>query len=62
MASWIAIFTIERFGRRSLMMFGAAGMSISMAILAGALSQIDNKSLALLAVRSKKKQGNKEYY
>jgi hypothetical protein len=53
MASWIAIFTIEKFGRRSLMMFGAAGMSISMAILAGALSQIDNKSLALLAVRLK---------
>ena len=23
MASWIAIFTIEKFGRRSLMLFGA---------------------------------------
>jgi MFS family permease len=50
MASWIAIFTIEKFGRRPLMMFGAAGMSISMAILAGALSNIDNASLGLLAV------------
>ena len=33
-ASWIAVFTIERFGRRSLMMFGAAGMSGCMIILA----------------------------
>ncbi|KAF1834641.1 sugar transporter STL1 [Decorospora gaudefroyi] len=49
MASWIAIFTIERFGRRSLMMFGAAGMSVSMAILAGAVSHIGNASLGLLA-------------
>jgi sugar porter (SP) family MFS transporter len=48
-ASWIAIFTIEKFGRRSLMMFGAAGMSASMAILAGALSNINNSSLGLLA-------------
>ncbi|PYH46752.1 sugar porter family MFS transporter [Aspergillus saccharolyticus JOP 1030-1] len=34
LASWIAVFTIERFGRRQLMLFGAAGMSISMVILA----------------------------
>jgi hypothetical protein len=27
LASWIAIFTIERFGRRSLMIFGATGMA-----------------------------------
>ncbi|KAI9854736.1 MAG: hypothetical protein M1824_006618 [Vezdaea acicularis] len=33
-ASWIAVFTIEKFGRRSLMLFGAAGMSASMVILA----------------------------
>ncbi|KAF9891987.1 hypothetical protein FE257_002951 [Aspergillus nanangensis] len=33
-ASWIAVFTIEIFGRRTLMLFGAAGMSISMVILA----------------------------
>ncbi|KAH8631352.1 Sugar transporter [Alternaria alternata] len=49
MASWIAIFTIEKFGRRSLMMFGAAGMSMSMAVLAGATSNIGNTSLGLLA-------------
>jgi len=33
-ASWIAVFTVERFGRRTLMLWGAAGMSISMIILA----------------------------
>lgn len=30
LASWIAVFTIEKFGRRQLMMFGATGMSFSM--------------------------------
>lgn len=34
LASWIAVFTIEKFGRRQLMLFGAAGMSFSMVILA----------------------------
>jgi hypothetical protein len=34
-ASWIAVYTIEKFGRRQLMLFGAVGMSGSMAILAG---------------------------
>ncbi|KAL4738458.1 general substrate transporter [Aspergillus similis] len=38
LASWIAVFTVEKFGRRTLMLFGAAGMSISMAILAGTAS------------------------
>jgi len=47
MASWIAIFTIEKFGRRSLMMFGAAGMSISMAILAGTTSVEGNASYGI---------------
>lgn len=35
LASWIAVYTIEKFGRRQLMLFGAAGMSGSMALLAG---------------------------
>ena len=48
-ASWIAIFTIERFGRRGLMLFGAVGMSISMAILAGTTSNVGNKACALIA-------------
>ncbi|KAJ5052355.1 uncharacterized protein L3040_002106 [Drepanopeziza brunnea f. sp. 'multigermtubi'] len=34
LASWVAVFTVERFGRRSLMLFGAAGMSLSMVALA----------------------------
>lgn len=38
LASFIAVWTIERFGRRNLMLFGAAGMSASMAILAGTTS------------------------
>lgn len=34
LASWVAVFTVEKFGRRSLMIFGAVGMAVSMAILA----------------------------
>lgn len=34
LASWIAVWCIEKYGRRPLMLFGAAGMSASMAILA----------------------------
>lgn len=33
-ASWVAVFTVEKFGRRSLMIFGAVGMSLSMVVLA----------------------------
>jgi MFS family permease len=35
LSSWVAVYTIEKFGRRPLMLFGAAGMAGSMAILAG---------------------------
>lgn len=35
LAAFIPIFIIERVGRRPLMLFGAAGMSLSMAVLAG---------------------------
>lgn len=34
LASFIAVYTIERFGRRSLMLFGSVGMAGSMAVLA----------------------------
>ncbi|KFZ08778.1 hypothetical protein V502_09153 [Pseudogymnoascus sp. VKM F-4520 (FW-2644)] len=34
LASFIAVYTIEKFGRRSLMLFGAIGMSASMTALA----------------------------
>lgn len=50
MASWIAIFTVEKFGRRPLMIFGAAGMSMSMAVLAGTTSSIGSASMGLAAV------------
>ncbi|ODQ77028.1 hypothetical protein BABINDRAFT_42429 [Babjeviella inositovora NRRL Y-12698] len=33
--SWVAYFTIERFGRRKLMLFGCLGQTASMAILTG---------------------------
>lgn len=36
MAAFIPIYIIEKVGRRPLMLIGAAGMSISMAVLAGA--------------------------
>ncbi|KAH4199126.1 hypothetical protein HBH42_053540 [Parastagonospora nodorum] len=49
MASWIAIFTIEKFGRRPLMLFGAAGMAMSMAVLAGTTSSIGSSSMGLAA-------------
>ncbi|KAL5462903.1 hypothetical protein PMIN07_004722 [Paraphaeosphaeria minitans] len=48
MASWIAIFTIEKFGRRTLMIFGAAGMSASMCVLAGTTSKVSD-SLGIAA-------------
>lgn len=38
LASWIAVFTIERFGRRQLMLFGAVGQSLSMVVLAACTS------------------------
>lgn len=34
LASWIAVFTVEKFGRRTLMIWGAVGMSLSMVVLA----------------------------
>ena len=34
LASWFSVFTIERFGRRQLMLFGATGQSLSMVVLA----------------------------
>ena len=34
LVSWIAVFTVEKVGRRKLMLWSAAGMSICMVILA----------------------------
>ncbi|KAK8066730.1 hypothetical protein PG997_013477 [Apiospora hydei] len=44
-ASWPAVYLVERVGRRKLMLFGAAGQAASMAILAGANSQEDSAPL-----------------
>jgi MFS family permease len=38
-ASWPAVFLVERVGRRKLMLFGAAGQAATMAILAGVNSR-----------------------
>ncbi|EME83298.1 uncharacterized protein MYCFIDRAFT_39197 [Pseudocercospora fijiensis CIRAD86] len=38
LASWIAVFTVEKIGRRPLMLFGAVGMSLSMVVLAAVTS------------------------
>lgn len=40
----IGVFTVERFGRRKLMMFGAVGMGVCMAVAAGTMSQTSNRS------------------
>ena len=48
LASWIAVFTIEKFGRRRLMLFGAAGMSMSMVILA-VMTKIGGKGPGIVA-------------
>lgn len=50
LASFIAIFTIEKFGRRKLMLFGAIGQSISMAVLAGTTAHVSQKSGIAAAV------------
>ncbi len=46
-ASWIAVFLVERAGRRPLMLFGALGQSISMAILAITNSDTVQKPIIL---------------
>ncbi|KAL8904131.1 MAG: hypothetical protein Q9207_003482 [Kuettlingeria erythrocarpa] len=48
LASWIAVFTIEKSGRRPLMLFGAAGMSFSMMILA-IMSYLGGKGPGIVA-------------
>ncbi|KAL0259495.1 hypothetical protein SLS55_005232 [Diplodia seriata] len=46
LVSWVPVFIIEKFGRRSLMLFGAVGMSLSMVVLAIANSINEGKSAA----------------
>ncbi|KAH8900109.1 putative MFS sugar transporter [Thozetella sp. PMI_491] len=44
MCSPLGVFTVDRFGRRKLMMFSAIGMGVCLAITAGTASQIQNTS------------------
>jgi sugar porter (SP) family MFS transporter len=50
LGGFLAFFTIDRLGRRPLMLWSAAAMSISMAILAGTTSVTDNTSATVVAV------------
>lgn len=43
LASWVAFYTIEKFGRRNLMLFGAVGQAITMGILTGTTWAGSNK-------------------
>ncbi|KAI0145112.1 general substrate transporter [Xylariaceae sp. FL1272] len=55
-ASWPAVYLVERVGRRKLMLFGAVGQAASMAALAGAasLTEVENPpkgpSIAVIAL------------
>ncbi|CAK3951023.1 Sugar transporter STL1 [Lecanosticta acicola] len=49
LASWIPVFTIEKIGRRPLMLFGAAGMSLSMVVLAITTSFRNNNAAGVVA-------------
>jgi sugar porter (SP) family MFS transporter len=45
-----AVFTIDRFGRRKLMLISAAGMSVCMIIAAGATSATDNTASLVVGI------------
>jgi sugar porter (SP) family MFS transporter len=51
LASWIAYYTIERIGRRKLMLFGAAGQAITMGILTATVwdAKVNNNSSSGIA-------------
>lgn len=49
MASWVAVFTIEKFGRRQLMLFGAVGQACSMAVLAATSANLQSKACGVVA-------------
>ncbi|UNI23665.1 hypothetical protein JDV02_009471 [Purpureocillium takamizusanense] len=49
-ASWPAVFLVERVGRRKLMLFGAVGQAATMAILAGVNSQEGNKACQIAGI------------
>lgn len=49
-ASWPAVFLVERVGRRKLMLFGAAGQAATMAILAGVNSRPTEKPFQIAGI------------
>lgn len=51
MAAVAALFFVDRFGRRKLMMFGAAGMAVSLLVMGASLSYAtgQNKAPAIAA-------------
>ncbi|KAK1778026.1 general substrate transporter [Copromyces sp. CBS 386.78] len=49
-ASWPAIFLVERVGRRKLMLFGAIGQAVTMAILAGVNSRPDDRPYQIAGI------------
>ncbi|KAF5003775.1 hypothetical protein FDECE_9705 [Fusarium decemcellulare] len=49
-ASWPAVWLVERVGRRKLMLFGATGQAFTMAILAGVGNHDDNKGCQIAGV------------
>lgn len=49
-ASWPAVFLVERVGRRKLMLFGAVGQAATMALLAGVDSMEGNKGAQIAVV------------
>ncbi|EAA31803.2 putative sugar transporter [Neurospora crassa] len=49
-ASWPAVFLVERVGRRKLMLFGAIGQAATMAILAGVNSRPDDKPYQIAGI------------
>ncbi|EAW14400.1 putative MFS sugar transporter [Aspergillus clavatus NRRL 1] len=50
LGGFLAFYTIDRLGRRVLMLWSAAGMSMAMAILAGTTSVTDNTGALVVAV------------
>lgn len=49
-ASWPAVFLVERVGRRKLMLFGAVGQAVTMAILAGVNSRPTEKPYQIAGI------------
>jgi MFS family permease len=50
LASWPAVWLVERVGRRKLMLFGAVGQALTMAILAGVASDKDNRACQIAVI------------